>query len=293
MNPKNLHHNLEHDKSIEYALIQTEDSDIKGIILDFDGVLSSFEERIGTPLINSALKVKKDISDDNIKRGSLKVLRMLTTIDSMPKKTTLAKFVYKMGREVGMTRLQSLRFVITSAIVYKRQHHTIIPTIGVHDALKELINDNYKIILLTNTSNKVIKKASEKIPEINDFDLILTRDAIKKLKPDPAGFHKALEVMGLKPEEVVSVGDQASDILASKRAGIRTVAVNNDKLRHFKPQLIEFNPEFIIEDMRQLPELLRSIRDKIIEDIKMTIDLTEKSLHDYFVDGSLITQPNP
>ena len=291
MNSTDSHSKIGKKKPIEYALIQTDDSNIKGIILDFDGVLSSFEERIGTPLVNSALRVKNDITEESIKTGSLKVLKMLTTIDKMPKKTTLFRFVYKMGREVGMRRLQALRFVFIAAIVYKKQHHTIIPTIGVSEALKELMADNYKIILLTNTSDKVITLASEKIPEIKDFDLILTRDAIKKLKPDPAGFHKALEIMGLKPDEVVSVGDQASDILASKRAGIRTVAVNNDNLRHFKPQLQEFNPEFIIEDLRQLPELLRSIRDQIIEDIKITIDLTEKSLQDYFRDGTII--PNP
>ena len=291
MNSNDAHSNIGQKKPIEYALIQTDDSNIKGIILDFDGVLSSFEERISTPLANSALKVKNDITEENLKTGSLKVLKMLTTIDKMPKKTTLSKFVYKMGREVGMTRFQALRFVITSAIVYKKQHHTIIPTIGVSEALKELMADNYKIILLTNTSKKVISIASEKIPEINDFDLILTRDAIKKLKPDPAGFYKALEITGLKPEEVISVGDQASDILAGKRAGIRSIAVNNDNLRHFKPQLQEFNPEFIIEDLRQLPELLRSISNQIIEDIKMTIDLTEKSLQDYFREGTII--PNP
>jgi hypothetical protein len=54
---------------------------------------------------------------------------------------------------------------------------------------------------------------------------------------------------------------------------------------------MEYNPEFIIKDLRQIPELLKSIRDQIIEDIKMTVDLTEKSINEFLIDGSVV--PNP
>ena len=293
MNSSDLQSNLKQNSSLENAFITAKGSEIKGVILDFDGVLSSFEVRIGYPIFNAALMIKSDIKEEQIQKASLKVLKMLTTIDSMPKKTSLLKFAFQLGKEVGMTNFQSIRFVVTSFIVYMKQHHTIIPTAGVREALKELMAENYKIILLTNTTKKVIDIATEKIPEIKDFDLILTRDDIEKVKPNASGFYKALEIMELKPDEVISVGDQASDILASKRAGIRTIAVNSENLKHFKPLLQEFNPEFIIRDMRQLPTLLKSIRDLIIEDIRTTIDLTEKSIHEYFTDATVISNVNP
>jgi len=293
MNSSDLQSNLKQNSSLENDFITAKGSEIKGVILDFDGVLSSFEVRIGYPIFNAALMVKSDIKEEQIQKASLKVLKMLTTIDSMPKKTSLLKFAFQLGKEVGMTNFQSLRFVVTSFIVYMKQHHTIIPTAGVREALKELMAENYKIILLTNTTKKVIDIATKKIPEIKDFDLILTRDDIEKVKPNVSGFNKALEIMELKPDEVISVGDQASDILASKRAGIRTIAVNSENLKHFKPLLQEFNPEFIIRDMRQLPTLLKSIRDLIIEDIRTTIDLTEKSIHEYFTDATIISNVNP
>ncbi|MHA1307613.1 MAG: HAD family hydrolase [Candidatus Heimdallarchaeota archaeon] len=275
--------------SLENALISTKGSDIKGIILDFDGVLSSFEVRIGHPLVSAALMVKPDIKEEAIQKASIKVLKMLTTLDSMPKKTSLFKFAFQLGKEIGMNSFQTLRFIATAVIVYFKQHHTIIPNAGVREMLEELRKENYKIILLTNTSKKVIDIASEKIPEIHDFELVLTRDDFKSIKPDASGFHRVLEIMGLHPDEVISVGDQASDIIAGKRAGIRTIALNSDNLRHFKPQLMEYNPEYIIKDLRQLPELLQSIRDQIIEDIKMTIDLTEKSINEFLIDGSIIS----
>lgn len=291
MNSSDLKDKVKQNTSLENALIPTNGTDIKGVILDFDGVISSFEVRIGYPIFSAALMVKPDIEEEQMQKASLKVLKMLTTLDTMPKKTSLLKFAFQLGKEVGMSSFQSLRFIITSFIVYMKQHHTIIPNAGVREMIEELRKENYKIILLTNTSKKVIDIATKKIPEINDFDLVLTRDDFSKIKPDAAGFHKVMEIMGLHPDEVISVGDQASDILASKRAGIRTIAVSSDNLKHFRPQLLEYNPEFIIKDLQQIPELLKSIRDQIIEDIKMTIDLTEKSIHEFFTDGKIV--PNP
>ena len=47
MNSSDLKKNKTQNASHENALIPTKGSDIKGVILDFDGVLSSFEVRIG------------------------------------------------------------------------------------------------------------------------------------------------------------------------------------------------------------------------------------------------------
>ena len=163
--------------------------------------------------------------------------------------------------------------------------------IGVRSVLRELLALDYKVILLTNTSRKVINKASEKIPEINEFDLILTRDDIDRIKPDASGFIKALDIMGLHANEVLAIGDQASDIIAGKRAGVKTVAVLEKQMAHSKPQLQEQNPDFFLRDIRDLPALLRFLRDCIIEDIRTTIDLNEMPLDQYIEKYSKQTTP--
>jgi len=262
-------------------------SQIKAIIFDFDGVLSSFVVRLGRPLMQSVYMVKPDITEKQVTESSLEVFSMLTTLDKKPKNTSLAKFSFQMGKKMGMTNFQALKFIITTVIMYAKSRMNIVPTVGVRSVLRELLAQDYKVILLTNTSRKVIKKAAKKIPEINDFDLILTRDDIDTIKPDASGFFKALKIMKLKASEVLAVGDQASDIIAGRRAGIKTVAVVEKEMAHSRPHLQEQNPDFFLRDMRDLPSLLKFLRDCIIEDIRTTIDLNEMSLSEYIIQHNL------
>lgn len=262
-------------------------SQIKAIIFDFDGVLSSFVVRLGWPLIQSVKMVKPDITEKQINKSSLEVFSLLTTLDKKPKNTSLAKFSFQMGKKMGMTNFQALKFIITTVIMYLKSRMKIVPTIGVRKVLQELLAQDYKVILLTNTSRKVIEKASETIPEIKEFDLILTRDDIDNIKPDASGFFKALEIMNLKACEVLSIGDQASDIIASKKAGIKTIAVTEKEMAHSRPHLQQQNPDFFLRDMRDLPSLLIFLRDCIIEDIRTTIDLNEISLSEYKAQNNL------
>ena len=273
--------------NITTQVTKQSNSQIKAIIFDFDGVLSSFVVRLGWPLMQSVYMVKPDITEKQVTESSLEVFSMLTTLDKKPKNTSLAKFSFQMGKKMGMTNFQALKFIITTVIMYAKSRMNIVPTIGVRSVLRELLTQDYKVILLTNTSRKVIKKATEKIPEINDFDLILTRDDIDKIKPNASGFFKALKIMNLKASEVLAVGDQASDIIASKRAGIKTVAVVEKQMAHSRPHLQEHNPDFFLRDMRDLPSLLKFLRDCIIEDIRTTIDLNEMTLNEYITKHNL------
>ncbi|MEX1997996.1 MAG: HAD-IA family hydrolase [Candidatus Andersenbacteria bacterium] len=55
--------------------------------------------------------------------------------------------------------------------------------------------------------------------------VVITGDDVTKLKPDPEGLFKALEVLQVAPTAAAMVGDTDADILAGKRAGIKTIGV--------------------------------------------------------------------
>jgi putative hydrolase of the HAD superfamily len=47
---------------------------------------------------------------------------------------------------------------------------------------------------------------------------------LQRLKPDPAAFRAVLDRLGLQPDQVVHIGDQAAaDVEGAKRAGMRTI----------------------------------------------------------------------
>ncbi|MBK5112884.1 MAG: HAD family hydrolase [Candidatus Heimdallarchaeota archaeon] len=280
-------------KSVSTTITENNGSKIKGIIFDFDGVLSSFHARIGWPITSAALRVKPDITRDQIYDMALTVLTMLSSIDQNDSKTTLIKFIFGVGKNFGMSNFQVLKFMITMFIVYRKNRKTVVPNIGVREVLREILAQDYKVILLTNTSQGIIDIAKQRIPEINEFDLILTRDDVKVLKPNAIGLIKAMEILGLEADEVIHIGDQASDIIAGKRAGTMTIAVNDETMDFYKQHLRNENPDFIIRDLRQLPNLLRFLRDCIIEDIRTTIDLTEKPFPDDLTINEQSSKPTP
>jgi len=58
----------------------------------------------------------------------------------------------------------------------------------------------------------------------NFFDAVVTFDDTGRRKPSPEPFQKALELLGVRPEEAVMVGDWAErDIVGAKKIGMYTV----------------------------------------------------------------------
>jgi pyrophosphatase PpaX len=258
-----------------------DDNQIKAVIFDFDGVLSSYYVRIAGPIINSVRRFKPDITKKQIEQGTLFVFSKLNQSNSEIDRIEILKTAFSMGKQMGLSNFKTLKYLLVSFISYFKYRKTIMPKTGAREVIRNLIKQGYKVILVTNTSNSVIKAAKKKIPELKLFDLILTRDEFKIMKPNATGFLSAMKTLGLKADEVITIGDQASDIQAGKRAGIKTIAIYHKSMEFLKNHLVEENPDFIITDIRQLPNLLRFLRDCIIEDIRSTIDLTEESLQDY------------
>lgn len=81
------------------------------------------------------------------------------------------------------------------------------------DNLKQ---NNIKICILSNT-NKV--KKVEKVAKILDLEYIYFAH-----KPNKKGFYKAQKLLGLKVEEIATVGDQVfTDVLGGNKVGMFTI----------------------------------------------------------------------
>jgi len=81
-------------------------------------------------------------------------------------------------------------------------------------------------------------------------DLLLTRDDVSRVKPDPAHLLEAVRRLGSRPECGVMVGDHPMDILAGQQAGMCTVAITSSRpISDFA----EVHPDLVIES---IPELL-------------------------------------
>ena len=86
------------------------------------------------------------------------------------------------------------------------------------------------------------------------FTSIVTALDTPKPKPSPEALTKALTGMDVQVCDCVVVGDSVVDITAGKAAGARTIAVLTGM--YTREELSEVQPDYIINDITELPRLL-------------------------------------
>ena len=85
------------------------------------------------------------------------------------------------------------------------------------------------------------------------FKVIVTPTDVEKPKPDPESIFKALEILRIKPNRAVFIGDSPADIAAGKAAGVKTIAA----LYGFHGEkLLESKPDFLVDDIEQIISII-------------------------------------
>lgn len=83
---------------------------------------------------------------------------------------------------------------------------------------------------------------------------VLISEVVRAYKPDPLVFRRALEQLGLRPHEVLHVGDsEVDDVQGARAAGLCVAWLN----RTGRPRRTDLPaPDFEIRDLTELPGLL-------------------------------------
>ena len=213
---------------------------IKGIIFDLDGTLLNTVDDIKNSL-NYVLKennfpictleqVKKSLG-----YGSLSLIK-----DSVPTNTS----------DILINK------VYNEYVDYytKNNNDLTRPYEDIMTLLKLLIANKY---LLAITSNKM----QEAVTELNEntfeglIDVAIGERKTLKLKPDPEMLILALEELGLKPDEVIYVGDTEVDLLTAKNASLKSVAVTWGF--RSKKELLIHDPNYVIDNPLDLLEIIK------------------------------------
>jgi len=123
---------------------------------------------------------------------------------------------------------------------------------GVIDALRYFHEHLFHIAIIT-TKFKESAAPCLSYYNINQyFDLIIGLEDVASPKPNPEAVLKALNFF--HSHNAVMIGDNISDLLAGKNAGILTCGVNWSYKRDL---LIKTNPEFWIKDFYELVQMIQ------------------------------------
>ncbi len=125
----------------------------------------------------------------------------------------------------------------------------------VKDVLYDLYSQGYKLGIVT-TKVKSTALMGLRLFELDKLmSIVIGYEDTKKHKPDPAPIYYALECLKADPKTTLMVGDSQYDIEAANDAGITSIGVGwSLKGKEF---INQFNPDYMIDDIRELISIVR------------------------------------
>ena len=219
----------------------------KAIAFDLDGTLINTEPLYRRITAETILrKLDRQITDDDYNKYWLG----RTTTDGLIGLLTMLRGVAPTDSEVGdiMATYREISAVMRLQYDFKLFDGTL-------DALRWCKDNNIPVAIVTSTSRTTLEKETAKyhVDVLNDFvNHWVTRLDVAKTKPDPEPYQKAIELLGVAPEELLVVEDTIPGIVSGKTAGAGTVIVNapnQDEADYYFTTMREFAdhlPDFFV-----------------------------------------------
>jgi len=210
---------------------------MKAVIFDKDGVLiETFELHFKSHymvLAEFGVKLKKE---DLIKRYGMKISEILRDI------------MKQYGKNVSETtakRMASKKVKIYVKLAEKGLE--LLP--GVEEFLKFLKNKGYKIGLASSDSKKTLLQFLKLTKTGKFFDANISGDEIKNGKPNPEIFLECAKKLRIKPEECIVVEDSVHGVEATKRAGMKCIAVTTGQTS--REELQKMKPDWLLNTLEE------------------------------------------
>lgn len=186
---------------------------IKAVIFDMDGVLIEAKEWHYEALNKALALFGYSISREE----------HLTMYDGLPTKIKLQSLTEQKGLPKALHKLiNEMKQQYTSSMILQYCR----PRFNHEFALARLKKEGYKIAVCSNSIRNTIDLMMEKAA-LNDYlEFTISNEDVKKAKPDPEIYNKAIERLGLSPQEVLVVEDNENGIKAALAAGANLLKVD-------------------------------------------------------------------
>jgi 2-haloacid dehalogenase len=124
----------------------------------------------------------------------------------------------------------------------------------VKSALTTLRAKGYKLVSLTNSSNKGVETQFANAGLTDYFDQRMSIEDIKVYKPDLRAYQWALEQLNVKAEKALMVAAHGWDVAGAKAAGLQTAFVARPGKALYP---LAIKPDYIVKDLTELVEVLK------------------------------------
>ena len=188
---------------------------IKAVLFDMDGVLIDAKDWHYEALNHALLYFKaKPISRED----------HLTKFDGLSTQQKLKI----LSREEGLDEnLHDQINELKQKYTWKIGEEKIQP-LPIHiSAVKKLQEEGYKMAVCSNSVKKTVELFTSKAGLANYMEFLMSNEDVKNKKPDPEIYQKAIEKLGLQPEECLIVEDNINGIAAARASGAHVLEIDS------------------------------------------------------------------
>ena len=219
---------------------------IKAVIFDLDNTLIDFM-RMKKISCDAAISAMIDAGLNVDKEKAMRELFYLYDKYGLEEKTIFQKLLKKLTKRINYE-------VLASGIVAYRRVRTgfLEPYPHVAEVLFELKRRGIKLAIVSDAPRLKawIRLVTMKLNHI--FDVVVTFDDTKEMKPGTKPFLFAFEKLKLKPYECLMVGDRPErDIKGAKKLGMMTCFA-----RYGNPKAKPLGADYEINDIKELLEIV-------------------------------------
>ena len=223
---------------------------IEAVIFDLDGTLASFNLDYKT--------MRAEVRSYLQRKGvPASVLSTMESIFEMLKKAEIY-FKNTSKSDVVFVEIQKEALAIAEKFELEAASCTsLLP--GANETLKALKRMNLKVGLCTINSQKAANYILQRFQIAGFFDVVVPRNMVRYVKPNPEHFETALKMLGTLPESTLIVGDSGVDMQSAKE--LKTIAIGIPTGASTVEQLTNQGANYIITSIADLPVLIEKINE--------------------------------
>ncbi len=211
--------------------------DVEAVLFDFDGTLVHLNIDFAQMRADAeAILPKYGLSSE--RKESLYTLELIAEC--------VRELISRDGKEMAAAFQRDAEAGIMAIEMDAARAAEVHP--GVPELLEALRERGIKVGIVTRNCRAAVEHILERSPL--PYDVLLTRDDVAAVKPDPAHLLAALRLLQIEPRRALMVGDHPMDIRAGRVVGARTAAVltGYSPAERFAPE----KPDLVLEQVGDL-----------------------------------------
>ena len=217
-------------------IIVTDDWEPEAYLFDFEGTLVTFEWNLTkgiSAILNEIELIGYSMNLFDSSPSYVDIHKVASVISEQDDESTIMNVIAEVHDQFDADALSRWK-------LYKDAKQT----------LNKLKNNGKLLGLVTNVGSKAINSAIKKLELDDIFEIVITRNHVSRLKPDPEGLLMAANSLKIDPDSILFTGDSYDDLGAAKAANMKSCYLSGGQDKINADDGIQ--PDFIINRLKEL-----------------------------------------